>query len=188
MRYPDYMVNFYGIGRGPEEHEHLGCVSQMAVFVRRDFWKLTEEPVTEIELDLPPDLGTLDLNDSDSDGIYKLVYKLEIPESRDRRTREQRILDDGNYQLNFLRSQEERFYNNKKGVLEIPLNMLYENINGRKDYNEADLKYILCKDIHQLIIYFIFTNNLGLFYSPIPLLSVRKDILKSILLITKRMI
>lgn len=139
LRYPDYMVSMYGIGRGPTDHEHLGCVSQMALFVRRDFWRLTENPVSVTD-DLPPDLGALKLNDSDPEGIYKLLYKLEIPEARDKRTRDQRILDDGNYQLNFLRSQEERFYNHRKGLLEIPLKMVYENINGAKDYSEAELK------------------------------------------------
>lgn len=133
------MVAMYGIGRGPENNSNLGCVSQMALFVRRDFWRLTQEP-TVVTSDLPPDFNSLDLNDSDPDGIYKLLYKLEIPEARDRRTRDQRILDDGNYQLNFLRSQEERFYNSRKGVLEIPLSMLYENISGEKDYSVTELK------------------------------------------------
>lgn len=141
QRYPDYMVAMYGIGRGPEDKESLGCVSQMAVFVRRDFWRLTENP-DNVANDMPPDFGSLDLNDSDPDGIYKLLYKLDIPEARDRRSREQRILDDGKYQLNFLQTQEERFYNSQKGVLEIPLQMLYEHINGQKDYTEAELKYV----------------------------------------------
>lgn len=136
------MVSMYGIGRGPEEHENLGCVSQMALFVRRDFWRLTEDPTVTVTTALAPDLSCLDLNDSEPEGIYKLVYKLEIPESRDKRTRNQRILDDGNYQLNFLRSQEDRFYDSRKGVLEIPLKMVYENINVPKDYCEAELKYV----------------------------------------------
>lgn len=33
--YNDYEVYFEGIGKGPEGTEHLGCVSQMAVFVRK---------------------------------------------------------------------------------------------------------------------------------------------------------
>lgn len=35
-QYPDYYVEFYGIGPGPPGSEHLGCCTQMAVFVRRD--------------------------------------------------------------------------------------------------------------------------------------------------------
>ncbi|KAG4078848.1 hypothetical protein HA402_007398 [Bradysia odoriphaga] len=40
-RFPDYKVAFYGIGPGPDGTEHLGCCSQMALFVRCDFYELT---------------------------------------------------------------------------------------------------------------------------------------------------
>lgn len=32
--YPEYSASLYGIARGPEGFEHLGCCSQMAVFSR----------------------------------------------------------------------------------------------------------------------------------------------------------
>lgn len=135
------MVRMYGIARGLEGQEHLGCVSQMALFVRRDFWLVTETPMAAADDLLPSDLSCMDLSDSDLDSVYKLVYKVEIPAARDGRTRNQRILDDGNYQLNFLRSQEERFYNSRKGVLEIPLQMVFEYITGEKAYDVAELRY-----------------------------------------------
>lgn len=34
--YNDYEVYFEGIGKGPEGTEHLGYVSQMAVFARKN--------------------------------------------------------------------------------------------------------------------------------------------------------
>uniref|UniRef100_A0A182TKI2 Small RNA 2'-O-methyltransferase n=1 Tax=Anopheles melas TaxID=34690 RepID=A0A182TKI2_9DIPT len=37
QRYPDYRVKYFGIGPAPAGSEAIGCVSQLAVFVRRDF-------------------------------------------------------------------------------------------------------------------------------------------------------
>uniref|UniRef100_A0A182LT71 Small RNA 2'-O-methyltransferase n=1 Tax=Anopheles culicifacies TaxID=139723 RepID=A0A182LT71_9DIPT len=37
QRYPDYCVKYFGIGPAPVGSEAVGCVSQMAVFVRHDF-------------------------------------------------------------------------------------------------------------------------------------------------------
>lgn len=142
VRYPDYMVSMYGIGRGLDGQEHLGCVSQMALFVRRDFWTLTEQqPDNDFDhIPLSPDFGGMNIDDPDPEGVYKLLYAYEIPEVVDRRTRGQRILDEANYQLNFLRQQEERFYNSQKGVLEIPLQMLYDYIIGDKDFDVDEFR------------------------------------------------
>lgn len=35
-RFPDYTVEFLGIGEGPEHFAHLGCCSQGALFIRKD--------------------------------------------------------------------------------------------------------------------------------------------------------
>lgn len=45
-QYPDYYVEFYGIGPPPPGQEHLGHCSQMAVFVRRDL-------LTDSNIELP---------------------------------------------------------------------------------------------------------------------------------------
>uniref|UniRef100_A0A182K245 Small RNA 2'-O-methyltransferase n=1 Tax=Anopheles christyi TaxID=43041 RepID=A0A182K245_9DIPT len=37
QRYPDYAVKYFGIGPAPAGSEQVGCVSQLAVFVRHDF-------------------------------------------------------------------------------------------------------------------------------------------------------
>lgn len=44
-RYPDYAVQFDGIGAGPTGTENIGCCSQMAIFYRKD---MTTSPVKPI--------------------------------------------------------------------------------------------------------------------------------------------
>lgn len=46
-RFPDYKVAFHGIGPGPKGSENLGCCSQLALFVRIDFFELTSGVGTE---------------------------------------------------------------------------------------------------------------------------------------------
>ncbi|XP_045472332.1 small RNA 2'-O-methyltransferase-like [Harmonia axyridis] len=36
LRFPEYEVSFFGVGKGPSGTEHLGCCSQMALFLRKD--------------------------------------------------------------------------------------------------------------------------------------------------------
>ncbi|KFB50613.1 AGAP005647-PA-like protein [Anopheles sinensis] len=48
QRYPDYDVKYFGIGAPPAGSEAIGCVSQLAVFVRKDFLgSLPDPPVKE---------------------------------------------------------------------------------------------------------------------------------------------
>lgn len=44
-RYPDYSVQFDGIGAGPFGTEQLGCCSQMAIFYRKDMKTSLVEPI-----------------------------------------------------------------------------------------------------------------------------------------------
>lgn len=48
-QFPNYKVDFYGIGPGPSGTEQLGCCSQMALFVRDDFLELTSQNSVDIE-------------------------------------------------------------------------------------------------------------------------------------------
>lgn len=48
-RFPDYKVAFYGIGPGPKGSEELGACSQMALFIREDFLKLTSKDSDDSE-------------------------------------------------------------------------------------------------------------------------------------------
>jgi len=43
--YPEYAVQFDGIGAGPTGTENIGCCSQMAIFYRKD---MTTSPVKPI--------------------------------------------------------------------------------------------------------------------------------------------
>lgn len=68
VRYPDYKVAFYGIGPGPSGSENLGCCSQMALFVREDFLKLTSNDCDESQFETPycndqPNFTECKLND-----------------------------------------------------------------------------------------------------------------------------
>lgn len=39
VRFPDYLVTLYDIGKGPEETRHVGHFAQMAVFFKKDLNK-----------------------------------------------------------------------------------------------------------------------------------------------------
>lgn len=56
LRYPEYIVSFHGIGPGPEDQSHLGCVSQLALFVRSDFWHATSHSATEAIIPAVPSI------------------------------------------------------------------------------------------------------------------------------------
>lgn len=45
IRYPEYAVQFDGIGAGPSGTENLGCCTQMAIFYKKD---MTKSPVQAI--------------------------------------------------------------------------------------------------------------------------------------------
>ncbi|XP_050074408.1 uncharacterized protein LOC126562039 [Anopheles maculipalpis] len=49
QRYPDYCAKYFGIGPAPVGSESVGCVSQLAVFVRRDFLATLPQPVESLE-------------------------------------------------------------------------------------------------------------------------------------------
>lgn len=89
--YPRYSVKFYGIGPGPSGTEEMGCVSQMAVFIRSDLKRLMENAdgaslVDEAKRD-----------EDDSLGDYVLINKVKYP--YDERTKEQVIVDEAKYHI-----------------------------------------------------------------------------------------
>lgn len=49
-RYPQYTVSCKGIGPGPLGTEHLGCCSQMALFVAKDYRKQPELNLNSLAL------------------------------------------------------------------------------------------------------------------------------------------
>lgn len=174
LRYPDYMVSFHGIGPGPLDKSHLGCVSQLALFVRSDFWHATGQPaiepitpapfidlntITEINFEdtnlsetseeiiklverdekvenpesLNDNTGNLDVASpthmkSDSSWEYKILYRHVYPLNVDKRSREQRLLDEARCQISRCEYTDDTFLNYDRYVFEVPLLLVSENI------------------------------------------------------------
>lgn len=74
------MVSFHGIGPGPLDQSHLGCVSQLALFVRSDFWHATSHPATEpiapIDLKILPEIAFEDTNEFQLGERFERITKL----------------------------------------------------------------------------------------------------------------
>lgn len=85
LRYPDYVVTFDGICKGPEGTEHLGSCSQMAVFHR-----LSEKDSCNIGVE----------------GLFKTVAMHEYPYRVDNRSDEEKILDEAAYYIRYLSVQD----------------------------------------------------------------------------------
>lgn len=70
-RYPEYTVSCRGIGPGPEGTEHLGCCSQMALFVSKNYHK---------QKDLNLNSLALVANDSAPNDLSDMIDNWESPE------------------------------------------------------------------------------------------------------------
>ncbi|XP_037871899.1 small RNA 2'-O-methyltransferase isoform X3 [Bombyx mori] len=70
-RYPEYTVSCRGIGPGPEGTEHLGCCSQMALFVSKNYHK---------QKDLNLNSLALVANDSVPNDLSDVIDNWESPE------------------------------------------------------------------------------------------------------------
>lgn len=99
LRYPDYIVTFDGICKGPEGSEHLGCCTQMAIFHR---------------------LGEKDAFNTGIEGLFITVARYEYPFRVDNRSDEQKILDEAEYYIRHLSFQDIAMEE------EVPLNKLLE--------------------------------------------------------------
>nr|XP_003699897.1 PREDICTED: uncharacterized protein LOC100881302 [Megachile rotundata] len=84
-RYPDYVVTFEGICKGPEGSEDLGCCTQMAIFHR---------------------LSEKDSCNTGIEGLFVTVAKYEYPFRVDNRSDEQKILDEAEYYIRHLSFQD----------------------------------------------------------------------------------
>lgn len=94
-----------GIGNPPEGYEHLGCVSQMAVFIKIKI-EDTESDPNELSVE------------SDT---YKLMKTCVYDANRDERTRECKILDAAKYQISRLKNLEDDYYYFNEDVFKIQL-------------------------------------------------------------------
>ncbi|KAF5307301.1 hypothetical protein FQR65_LT07017 [Abscondita terminalis] len=123
-RFPNYTVSFTGIGKGPEGTEHLGCCSQMSVFVK--------EFESEVETgDFESSYGICTYSTlSNADNVntkYELIKSVEYPYEIDERTPKEKVYDELKYRINLMSNINGRFYNEDLLRFEIPLDELIYN-------------------------------------------------------------
>ncbi|XP_076232004.1 hen1 methyltransferase isoform X2 [Calliopsis andreniformis] len=85
VRYPDYIVTFDDICKGPEGTERFGACSQMAIFHR---------------------LSEKDSCNMGVEGLFKTVAVYEYPFRADNRSDEEKILDEAAYYIRYLSFQD----------------------------------------------------------------------------------
>lgn len=114
------MVQFHGIGQGPDESSrHLGCVSQLGLFIRKDVLN------NETELTVKPESVSLDPVELEKlEENYKLVIAIDYPFFHDGRTRDEIILDEAEYHLNRLKHVDDNYYDYTTRKYLIPLKTL----------------------------------------------------------------
>jgi hypothetical protein len=111
-RFPEYAVIFTGIGKPPSKHAQLGCVSQMAVFVRNDV--LIDGPEMAESTDKSNDVEM-----KESPG-YEIVHTVTYPFFKDLRTRNEKLIDEIDYLIRQYRYYSE-YMNDDANRIEIPL-------------------------------------------------------------------
>ncbi|XP_017125119.1 small RNA 2'-O-methyltransferase [Drosophila elegans] len=79
-KYPNYMFSLLGVGNPPKDLESVGHVSQLAVFVRKDF----------LEMELENSLDSTPKLDEESTP-YKLIHSVDYPFHKDTRTEKEKI-------------------------------------------------------------------------------------------------
>lgn len=117
VRFPDYCVQFHGVGKAPEGYENLGCCSQLGLFIRKDFLEsLNTEEIIEkvVEQDEP-------VHEYVECEEYKLIKSVEYPFFHDTRNRDEKIFDECSYHLNRFRWMEEPYFNYELDRFEIPI-------------------------------------------------------------------
>lgn len=112
-RFPDYCVQFHGIGDPPEGHEQLGSCSQMALFIRKDFLaSLNDEQPEYVESEAQEVIPCDE---------YKLIHSVEYPHFRDMRSLDEKVLDECKYHIQRYRSMEEEYFNYEADRFEISI-------------------------------------------------------------------
>ncbi|XP_077302868.1 hen1 methyltransferase [Arctopsyche grandis] len=163
-RYPNYAVEYIGIGSGPEETKELGCCSQMALFVHKNYNKKCDieldeneneqTSVDEICLDIKnvfeSNIGSkvkwdnINWNDfKKPNKLYGVVAEYQYPFKVDNRTRDEKNTDDAISRIHMYTSYYCPFYNDETYCWEIPLNNLIlfnEDLNIDLDLLGENLK------------------------------------------------
>ncbi|XP_055379747.1 small RNA 2'-O-methyltransferase [Condylostylus longicornis] len=121
-RFPKYVVSVFGVGNGPPVKKGIGKVSQMAVFIRKD--------MVNMEIPMEIEFSKIDLKEieiiSSATKEYNLVHSVEYPIFEDKRTLDEKILDEANYHINRFRNQNHyiKLYNNAEKTV-IPLDEIF---------------------------------------------------------------
>ncbi|XP_037715040.1 small RNA 2'-O-methyltransferase isoform X1 [Drosophila subpulchrella] len=79
-KYPNYMFSLMGVGNPPKDLESVGHVSQIAIFVRKDFLDMQLEN---------PLVATPELDDESTP--YKLIHSVDYPFYVDTRTEKEKL-------------------------------------------------------------------------------------------------
>ncbi|GJQ72939.1 hypothetical protein Trydic_g1581 [Trypoxylus dichotomus] len=152
-RFPNYTVQFDGIGSGPVGSESVGCSTQIAVFLRlsSDEEQLSEVPRFCREIITMSNLhqerhkesqgictyysyikqmqAFNDKINNHTEFIYKEVYEIDYPYHIDKSTPEERILNEVRYKL-YSSSSTSKFYCEEADRVEYPIEELAKNDEG----------------------------------------------------------
>ncbi|XP_034650899.1 small RNA 2'-O-methyltransferase [Drosophila subobscura] len=123
QKYPNYMFALMGVGNPPQGYESVGHVSQIALFVRKDMLEIRlEHPLTSNVWKSTISLLTTNR--------YQLMHGVTYPFHVDRRSEEQRIWDDVQYELNCFKQycKHQREECDCAGTHKMPIEILLSRI------------------------------------------------------------
>jgi small RNA 2'-O-methyltransferase len=155
-RFPNYSVLLTGIGKGPENSAHLGCCSQMAVFIRKDLIEhienFDENQVKIDDNDDETEESKLPIIESED---YKLIHSVAYPFFKDRRTLEEKLECEIDYSINSLRYYEDDYYNYEENQIQIPIQCIYNSCSNVSEDCDAikkllEKKYVI-RDDHVIL-------------------------------------
>lgn len=126
LRFPDYIVQFYGIGPPPlpSQIETHGYCSQMALFIRKEFIEFLKSEASDDETTCNDDNDDNQEKEVIQCDGYKLLASFDYPVlPLDTRDRNEKIIDEASYQINRYKYME-AYYNNEKCRIEIPIKVI----------------------------------------------------------------
>lgn len=136
QRYPDYKVFIRGVGDGPTGKEHIGMCSQLACFVRKDFWDQSAE-MNDAETQLIMPVYATDFD-------YKHIFSKPFPYDNNVRTADEIALDEFRYFVNRYCGLYNDYYIMEENVYAFPLSDAIRCMNGV--VNEDELRELLLRN------------------------------------------
>ena len=108
VRFPDYCVQFHGIGK-LEGRESVGSCSQLGLFIRKDLLQSVDHEISE----------NTENNNTQKTNSYQLIHSVTYPFFRDIRTKHEKILEECQYHVNRFRWID-FYFNYESDRIEIP--------------------------------------------------------------------